>query len=130
MTAAKTFLWICAISLLSAFIIAVLPWHAIMSWFSYIGIPTPDAHPLTEFMFRICFALLGTIGIFFVILARNPLAYGPMLKLAAYGLIIWGLISCSGGIYYSFPAITYVGDLVFCLVAGVYLIAFQRKQGQ
>jgi len=130
MTAAKTFLWICAIGLLASFILAVLPWQALMSWFEQLGIQAPERYPLTEFMFRVCFGLLGTIGIFFVILARNPLAYGPMLKLAAYGLIVWGLISCSGGIYYSFPAITYVGDLVFCVIAGVYLIAFQRKQGR
>ena len=128
MNTAKFLLWICAIGLLTSFIIAVLPWHTLMTWFDYIGIQTPEAHPLTVFMFRVCFALLGSIGIFFMILARNPLAYGPMLKLAAYGLIAWGLISFGGGIRYEMPVWTYVGDLVFGIVAGVCLIAFQRRQ--
>ena len=128
MTAAKTLLWICAISLLMAFIMAVLPWHVLMAWFKYLGIQTPDGHPLTVFMFRGCFTLFGLIGIFFVILARNPLAYGPMLLLAGFGLIFWGLVATAGGIRYDLPIFTYVGDLIFGIFVGGYLIAFQRKQ--
>jgi len=128
MKAAKILLWICGIGLLMGFVMAVMPWHPLMAWWEMFGINTPNAHPVTVFMFRVCFTLFGMIGIFFIILARNPLAYGPMLPLAAYGLVFWGLISLGGGIRYGLPVWTYVGDCVFGIGAGIYLIIFRKRE--
>ncbi len=127
MKAAKILLWICGIGCMWGFVMAVMPWHFLMTWFEWFGVQTPDGHPVTVFVFRICFTLFGLIGFFFMILARNPLGYGAMLTLAAYGLIFYGLISLGGGIRYGLPVWTFAGDFVFAVGSGSYLIVFRKK---
>jgi hypothetical protein len=123
----KIILWICAISFLLAFILAPLPWRAIIAWFQWVGIQPPAAAPITVFMFRISLAMFGIIGIFFVILAKNPLKYGAMLPLSAYGLLCYGVFSLVLGIRYGLPVWIYTNDVIFGLVAGVLILVLQKK---
>ena len=123
----KIILWIGAICCLLAFIFAALPWRAITALFHWAGIEPPAAEPITVFMFRLAEVLFGMIGIFFVILARNPLKYGAMLLLAAYGLVCYGVFALVGGVRYGFPVWTYSGDVIFSIVAGVLLLIFRKK---
>jgi uncharacterized membrane protein YjjP (DUF1212 family) len=71
--------------------------------------------------------MFGMIGIFFTILARNPLKYGAMLLLAAYGLLCYGVFCLAGGIRYGLPVWAYYGDVVFGIVAGILLLVFRKK---
>ena len=87
--------------------------------------PTPDA--ITVYVFRLFMAVSGIIGIFFVILARDPLKYGAMLQFAAYGLLSYGVFCLVGGIKYPIPLGTYLGDASFGIAAGVLLLLFRRK---
>ncbi len=123
----KVVLWICAICCLLGFVFAAFPWRVISVWFQWTGAepPTPDA--ITVYVFRLFMAMLGLFGIFFVILAREPLKYGAMLQLAAYGLLAFGVFCLVGGIKYPIPLATYIGDVVFGVVAGVLLLVFRRR---
>ena len=123
----KIILWICAISFLLAFILAPIPWRAIIAWFQWVGIQPPAAAPITVFMFRISLAMFGMVGIFFVILAKNPLKYGAMLPLSAVGLFCYGVLSLVLGIRYGLPVWIYFNDVVFGLVTGVLILVFQKK---
>jgi hypothetical protein len=123
----KIILWICAIFCLLGFIFAPFPWRTITAWFNWVGYQPPAAEPITVFMFRLCLALFGVIGIFFAILACNPLKYGAMLLLAAYGLMCYGVISLLGGIRYVLPVWMYAGDVIFGVIAGVLIIIFRKK---
>ena len=123
----KIILWICAISCLLGFIFAVFPWRAITAWFNWVGYQPPAADPITVFMFRLCLAIFGMVGIFFVILARNPLKYGAMLLLAAYGLLWYGVFCLVGGIRYVLPVWMYAGDIIFGVIAGVLILIFRKK---
>ena len=123
----KIILWICAICCLLGFIFAAFPWRAITALFNWVGLQPPVAEPITAFMFRLCLATFGMIGIFFVILARNPLKYGAMLLLAAYGLLFYSVFCLLGGIRYGFPIWTFAGDVVFGVVAGVLILTFRKK---
>jgi len=123
----KIILWICAISFLGAFILAPLPWRAIIAWIQWIGIQPPAAAPITVFMIRISLAMFGMIGIFFVILAKNPLKYGAMLPLSAYGLLCSGVLSLVLGLRYGLPVWIYSNDVIFGLAAGVLILVFQKK---
>ena len=71
--------------------------------------------------------MTGLIGVFFIILARNPLKYDGMLLLAAYGLLCYGLFCLAGGIRYTLPAWAYAGDIIFGFVAGVLILIFRKK---
>ena len=81
----KIILWITAIGCLLDSVLAALPWKAITAFCDWAGIQTPIALPFTVFMYRLCSVLFGILGIFFVILARNPLQYGGMLLLVSKG---------------------------------------------
>jgi hypothetical protein len=123
----KVVLWICAVACLLGFVAAAFPWRVIISLCQWVGVepPTPDA--LTVYVFRLFMAMFGLIGVFFVILARDPLKYGAMLRLAAYGLLSFGIFCLVGGIKYPIPLFAYLGDFIFGVVAGLLLLVFRRK---
>ena len=126
----KIILWIAAICCLGGFVSAALPWPTISGLFRWFGIEPPAAEPVTAFVFRLASAMFGLIGVFFLILARNPLKYGAMLLLAAYGLVCYGVFCLLGGIRYSLPVYTYAGDVVFGVAAGVLLLVFRNRATQ
>ena len=128
MKGTKIILWICAIYCLAGFVLAALPWRALAALCDWVGIHPPAAEALTVFMFRLCLALFGMIGVFFAILARNPLKYGAMRLLAAYGLVGYGIFSLAAGIRYGFPVWTYSGDVIFGVVAGLLLLLLRRAE--
>ena len=123
----KTVLWICAVCCLSGFVFAALPWRAFTALCHWVGIQPPAAEAITVFMFRLSLAIFGMIGVFFIMLARNPLKYGGMLLLAAYGLLCYGLFCLVGGIRYALPVWAYVGDVIFGFALGVLILIFRRK---
>ena len=59
----KIILWICAICCLLGFVIAVLPWRAMTALFHWIGVQPPTAEPITVYIYRLCMAISGMIGI-------------------------------------------------------------------
>ena len=123
----KNTLWVCAIGFLLNFIFAALPWRALSAWANQFGVQIPTAEPWTVFAFRILFTTYGMIGVFFVILARNPLKYGEMLLLAAYGLLLLGVLVLIGSIRYALPFITYIVDVIFCFITGILILIFRRE---
>jgi hypothetical protein len=126
----KIILWITAICCLLGFVLAALPWKAVAALCGLAGIQAPSALPITVLIYRVCCAAFGAIGIFFVILARNPLNYGGMLLLGAYGLVGYGIVSLIGGMRYGLPSWAYSGDVVFGFVAGTLLLVFRKKAMQ
>ena len=123
----KIVLWVCAVSCLLGFAFAALPWNLIQGWFQFFGLKPPATEPMTVYMFRLCLAIYGLIGIFFVILARNPLKYDGMLLLAAYGALLTALFCLVGGIRYGLPLWAYGCDVLFCVLAGALLLIFRKK---
>jgi len=123
----KITLWICGIFCMLGFIGVALPWNAISTLCQWFGVQPPVAEPITVYMIRLCLAITGLIGVFFIILARNPLKYDGMLLLAAYGLLCYGLFCLVGGICYTLPACAYAGDIIFGFLAGVLILIFRKK---
>jgi hypothetical protein len=123
----KIILWICAISCLLGFISAALPWPVITASYRWAGIQPPAAEPTTVFILRLFLATVGMMGIFFVILARNPLSYGAMLLLAAYWLIVFGIFYLVGGIRYRLPAWNYSQKAIISVVLGVLILILRKK---
>ena len=92
MQSLKAALWITAIGFLMAVPFIFLPWSVLEAIASFYGIdPIPDV-PVVVYSCKILFFVCGFIGIYFIILAMNPLGYGAMLYLGAYGLIVLGLL--------------------------------------
>ena len=123
----KIILWISAIGSLSGFITSILPWHIITDWMTLTGIQPPGNEPATIYMFRLCFMAYGMIGVFLLVLARNPLKYGGMLPLAACFLIFYALFRLVCGILYQYPVWHYIGDFIVGIVFGISIFIFRKK---
>ena len=123
----KITLWICGILCLPGFICSALPLNVISTLCQWFGVQPPVTEPITVYIIRLCLAMSGLIGIFFIILARNPLKYNGMLMLAAYGLLCYGLFCLAGGIRYKLPFRAYAGDIIFGFVAGGLILIFRKK---
>ncbi len=122
----KIILWICAISCLLAFVLAVLPWQTLTSFFEALGGQPLGTSGITVFMVRLCLLLFGLIGVFFTILARDPLKYSGMLQFAGFWLVIYGIYVLAAGIRYELPAWIY-GEFFFSVGFGLILFCFRKS---
>jgi len=124
----KVILWISAIgSSLSGFVSAVLPWQMITGWIASSGIQPPGNEPATIYMFRLGFMAYGMMGVFFGILATNPLKYGVMLPFAACFLICYSLFRLVGGLLYQYPVWHYIGDFIIGIVFGILILILRKR---
>ncbi len=126
----KIALWIAALGCLTAVPFVFLPWTVLENIFLWVGNdPIPDV-PVVIYIFRVVCGIIGLIGVFFLILARNPLDYGPMLNLAAIGLIVFGVISFLLGFNIGVQPIVYVGDALSGVILGMIIWIFSSKEKQ
>jgi hypothetical protein len=123
----KAALWLSAIYCLVESSGVLLPWRAITAYFDFWGYQVPTAEPINVFMVRLFSALFGMIGIFFIILAQNPLKYGAMLLLAAYGLLCLGVFYFLCGILYGLPDSIY-WDIIIVVAAGILILIFRKSE--
>jgi len=123
----RVILWVCAIACLLSFVMLFIPWRFMAAWITSMGVEVLAAAPFKAYMARLILGTVGLVGIFFAILATDPLRYGPMLPLAGCGLIFMGLICLAGGIRYHLPPIMFYGDMIFCLVFGALILVFRAK---
>ncbi len=128
----KITLWVCAISFLTCFIAAALPWQVLTAWCNQYGVIITTTEPLIVYMARMSLMIFGMIGVFFIILARNPQKYGELLVFAAYGLLLLGVLVLIGSILYILPTalpITTITTLVkvfFYFILGALILLFRK----
>lgn len=123
----KITLWLTAIACLTAVPFIFLPWSAIESIGSCFGVePLPDT-PIAIYFFKVVFSVFGLIGVFFIILARDPLGYGAMLKLGAFGLLLFGSSALIIGYSNGLPPIIYLGDGLSGVILGLAILIFSCK---
>lgn len=127
MKSLKVALWVTAIGCLTAVPFIFLPWSVVESIGSWFGIESLPNSPIAVYFFRVVFGVFGCIGVFFMLLARNPLQYGRMLDLGAFGLILFGLLALIMGIAIGLPFIVYVGDGLSGLVLGIVIVISSSK---
>jgi len=124
----KIILWICAISCLMGFILSVSPWRAITTFNQWTGIQPPTADPTTVFLLRLFMMTVGMMGLFYLILACNPLKNDAMLLFAAYGFLIFsGIFYFVDGIRYGIPSWYCSLKAISAVVLGVLILIFRRK---
>lgn len=130
MTSLKVALWVTALGCLSAVPFIFLPWAALESIGSWFGIESLPDTPIAVYFFKVAFGVFGLIGVFFIILAKNPLKYGPMLNLGAFGLILFALLALILGFSLGLPPIMYIGDGLSGLVLGIVILIFSSRPKQ
>jgi len=123
----KTVLWVTAIGCLTAVPFIFLPWTAVESIMSLFGVESLPNVPIVIYSFKVTFSVYGLIGIYFIILAREPLKYGPMLNLSAFGLIVFGLSALVLGLSNGLSPIIYLGDGLSGVILGSAIFVFSSK---
>ncbi len=67
------------------------------------------------------------IGVFFIILALNPMKYGVMVPFSGIAAVLTGVVCGITGPAVGMPAAWFLGDTLSCLVLGVLILVFWRK---
>ncbi len=119
MKSLKIALWIAAIGCLIAVPFIMAPWSVIEKLIQWYGIEPLPGSPVVIYLFRTACGLFGLIGIYYLMLARNPLGYGRMLDLGVYGLVIMGLLALISGLIMELSPKIYIGDALFGLILGI-----------
>jgi hypothetical protein len=127
MKSLKVTLWIAAIGCLVAIPFIALPWTVLEKFILFFDVGTIPNDPLAMYLLRVSCGVYGLIGVYFVILAKNPLNYGPMLNIGAYGLVLFGLLSLLVGLGLGLSPKVYAGDSLSGLILGIAVIIFSSK---
>jgi hypothetical protein len=92
--------------------------------------PLPDV-PAFVYAMRVTSATYVAIGIFFLILARDPRRYAAMVPLAGWGAVFVGVTCGLSGLLMHMPAGWFLGDSLVCSLFGaLVLVLWQRVRGR
>jgi hypothetical protein len=107
---------------------AVAPWPSIVHWLGVLGLePMPD-HPLVVYCVRLSSLGFALIGVFFLVVATNPVRYGPMVALAVCGLFLTAALAVATGIQTRMQPPWYLADAGVASLAAVLLLAFWPRR--
>ena len=124
----KTLLWIIGVICLVPIIFIFVPWSGLNSVTASIGIDAIPRTPLLMYSLKVCFGVAGLIGVFFILLALNPMENERMLVLGAFGLGVFGLLGLILGLVFGVDRLVFIGDAVFGIVLGVVIIGLYIRQ--
>ena len=127
MRALKICLWVAGIACLASVFGMFLPisaWEPIAKFF---GIETLPDSPEFVYAARLMSATYVAVGVFFVILALDPLKYGVMVPFSGIGAIFVGVVCAIAGLVAAMPTLWFLGDSLSCLVFGVLILVFWRQ---
>ena len=124
MKALKFCLWLTGIVCLLSVVGVVAPLKNIQWFMGLFGIESLPDSPLFLYMLRLICATWAGIGIFFIILALNPLSYGVLVPLSALFLILVGAVCGVTGFITKMPFKWYASDLLSCVILGLLILIF------
>lgn len=107
---------------------ALLPWTSIARFLEMMGLEAAPAHRLIVYCLRLVGLSFALIGVFFLILATDPLRYRPMLVLAVCGLWAMALAALVTGWRVGMPRFWYLGDATSCVIVAVLIHARWPKE--
>ena len=123
----KICLWITGILWLLAIVGVFLPMSTWESMTRYFGIESLPDSPLFRYMGRVMSAMAAGTGVFFIILALQPMAYGVMVPFSGLCNIGLGVVCGATGFIEKMPSIWFLGDAISCLVMGVLILVFWQQ---
>ena len=128
----KICLWIAAVGCLLSVVGVVLPisaWESIAKYFGIESLGLPDS-PLFEYIVRVASAMAVAVGVFFVILAIDPMKYPVMVPFSGLAAVFLGLVCGITGLAVAMPPLWFLGDSLSGVVVGVLIFGFWRQAKQ
>ncbi len=112
---------LCLVSTVPA---TVLPWSSVVRYMEVFGVEAPPDHPVVVYCMRVYSLGFALIGIFFLVLASDPVRYRPMLVLAACGCWLVAVAALVNGWLTEMQPVWYLADVGASAVAGTLILAF------
>ncbi len=128
MRALKICLWIAGVGCLLSVFGMFLPMSAIESIAKFFGIESLPDSPLLVYAVRLMSGTYAAVGVFFVILALDPMKYGVMVPFSGVGAVFVGVVCAIAGLLTAMPLWWFLGDSLSCLVLGVLILVFWIKK--
>ena len=123
----KIVLWItgvlCFLSVVGVFL-PVSTWSSITEFFGAEVIPES---PMIEYMIRLMSATYVGVGIYFIILALDPLKYGVLVPFAGVASLLLGIICAVTGMIVKMPLMWFLGDAIPCIVLGILILVLWQQ---
>ncbi|MHC4459601.1 MAG: hypothetical protein ACYS0I_21380 [Planctomycetota bacterium] len=130
MRSLKICLWIAGIGCLLSGFGLFLPISVLESLAKAIGgQPFPDS-PLLVYAVRVISATYVGVGVFYVILALDPMKYPVMIPFSGLAAVFLGLVCGITGLAAALPPLWFLGDSLSCLVLGILILIFWQQVGQ
>lgn len=130
MLALKICLWIagfaCLLSVFGMFL-PVSAWESITKFF---GIESLPDSPQFMYAVRLMSGTYAAVGVFFIILALDPMKYGIMVPFSGLGAVFVGVVCAIAGLLAEMPLWWFLGDSLSCLVLGVLILVFWQQAKQ
>jgi len=130
MRALKICLWIAGVGCLLSVFGMFLPMLVFESIAKFFGIESLPDSPLLVYAVRLMSATYAAVGVFFIILALDPMKYGVMVPFSGVGAVFVGVVCAIAGLLTAMPLWGFLGDSLSCLVLGVLILVFWRQAKQ
>ena len=127
MRALKICLWIAGILCLLSVVGMFLPVSSLDSISKAFGAESFPDSPLVLYLVRVMLATYAGVGVFFIILALDPMKYGILVPFSGIAAVVFGLICAITGLVVGMPVMWFLGDFLSCAVLGVLIIVFWQK---
>ena len=126
----KICLWISGILCLLEGAGVFLPVSAIESFCTWMGLESFPDSALFIYGIRVMSAMAVGIGVFFIILAMDPMKYGILVPFSGIAAIVLGFICAIVGISVKMQALWFWSDFLCCFVIGILILIFWRQSRQ
>ncbi len=123
----KICLWISGILYLPCVFGMFLPISTLESFTRVFGIESLSGPPMATYAIRVTSAMCVGIGVFFIILALNPIKYGVIVPFSGITSVLLGVVCGITGPAVGMPAKWFLGDSLSCLVLGVLILVFWQR---
>ena len=130
MRALKICLWIAGFACLLSVFGMFLHVSAIETITKFFGIESLPDSPQFMYAVRLMSGTYAAVGVFFIILALQPMKYGVMVPFSGLGAVFVGVVCAITGLLSEMPLLWFMGDSLSCLVLGVLILVFWQKSKQ
>jgi hypothetical protein len=130
MSALKICLWIAGIACLLSIFGMFLPISAWQSFTKIFGIESLPDSPLFMYAARLMSATYALVGVFFIILALDPMKYGVLVPFSGVASVLLGVVCAIVGLIVAMPTLWFLCDSLSCVVLGVLILIFWQRAKQ
>jgi hypothetical protein len=123
----KICLWITGILCLSSVVGLFLPFSAYEAIGRSFGIETLPDWPLFMYGIRTVAATFVGIGIYFIILALEPMKYKVLVPFSGLVALFIGIVCMIAGTTSGMPVMWYMSDALSCIILGSLILIFWQR---